>query len=114
MDKLAEDKVFLALTRPSVFMGLPLEAILPIIMVCMVFWGIMHNPFFPLAMFGALYFPARMIVHYDYNAFRLWGLWFQTVFLSKNRKFWGGRELLSRPPVPRREAEAIRQWLNSP
>ena len=32
-DKLAEDKVFLALTRPSVFMGLPLEAILPIIMV---------------------------------------------------------------------------------
>jgi type IV secretion system protein VirB3 len=46
MDKLAEDKVFLALTRPSVFMGLPLEAILPIIMVCMVL-GIMHNPFFP-------------------------------------------------------------------
>jgi type IV secretion system protein VirB2 len=39
MDKIAEDKVFLALTRPSVFMGLPLEAILPIIMVCMVFWG---------------------------------------------------------------------------
>jgi type IV secretion system protein VirB3 len=50
----------------------------------------MHNPFFPLAMFGALYFPARMVVHYDYNAFRLWGLWFQTIFLSKNRKFWGG------------------------
>jgi hypothetical protein len=39
MDKIAEDKVFLALTRPSVFMGLPLEAILPIIMVCMVLWG---------------------------------------------------------------------------
>lgn len=46
-DKLAEDKVFLALTRPSVFMGLPLEAILPIIMVCMVIWGIFHNPFYP-------------------------------------------------------------------
>lgn len=89
-DKLAEDKVFFALTRPSVFMGLPLEAIMPIIMVCMVLWGIMHNPFYPLALFGALYFPARMVVHYDYNAFRLWGLWFQTVFLSKNRKFWGG------------------------
>ena len=89
-EKLAEDKVYLAMTRPSVFMGLPLEAILPIIMVCMVVWGIMHNPFFPLALFGALYFPARMIVHYDFNAFRLWGLWFQTVFLSRNRKFWGG------------------------
>jgi type IV secretion system protein VirB3 len=69
-------------------MGLPLEAILPIIMVCMVF-GDHAQSLLPLAMFGALYFPARMIVHYDYNAFRLWGLWFQTVFLSKNRKFWG-------------------------
>jgi type IV secretion system protein VirB3 len=39
MEKIAEDKVFLALTRPSVFMGLPMEAILPIIMVCMVLWG---------------------------------------------------------------------------
>jgi type IV secretion system protein VirB3 len=68
----------------------------------------MHNPFFPLAMFGALYFPARMIVHYDYNAFRLWGLWFQTVFLSKNRKFWG-RELCSRSPGTRRQAEAFRK-----
>ena len=27
VEKLAEDKVFLAMTRPSVFMGLPLEAI---------------------------------------------------------------------------------------
>lgn len=44
IDKLAEDKVFLAMTRPSVFMGLPLEAILPIIMVCMVIWGVLHNP----------------------------------------------------------------------
>ncbi|QDK35998.1 type IV secretion system protein VirB3 [Sphingomonas sp. IC081] len=89
-EKIAEDKVFLALTRPSVFMGLPLEAILPIIMVCMVVWGIVGNPFYPLALFGALYFPARMIVHYDFNAFRLWGLWFQTTFVSKNRTFWGG------------------------
>jgi type IV secretion system protein VirB3 len=39
MEKIAEDKVFLALTRPSVFMGLPLEAILPIIMASMAFWG---------------------------------------------------------------------------
>lgn len=90
MEKLAEDKVYLALTRPAVFMGLPLEAILPILMVCMVVWAVMHNPFYPAAIFGALYLPARMIVHYDVNAFRLWGLWFQTVFLSKNRRFWGG------------------------
>ena len=89
-EKPAEDKVFLALTRPSIFMGLPLEAILPIIMICMVLWGIALNPFYPLALFGALYLPARMVIHYDYHAFRLWGLWFQTVFLSRNRRFWGG------------------------
>jgi type IV secretion system protein VirB3 len=90
MEKLAEDKVYLALTRPAVFMGLPLEAILPILMICMLVWAVMHNPVYPAGIFGALYLPARMIVHYDFNAFRLWGLWFQTVFLSKNRKFWGG------------------------
>ncbi|WP_267347021.1 VirB3 family type IV secretion system protein [Sphingomonas sp. GM_Shp_2] len=90
IERPAEDKVFLALTRPAVFMGLPLEAVMPIMMVSMVAWALLHNPLYPAAIFGALYFPARMIVHYDYNAFRLWGLWFQTVFLSKNRKFWGG------------------------
>lgn len=89
-EKLAEDRVFLALTRPAVFMGLPLEAIMPIIMVCMVVWGITHNPIYAGMLFGAMYLPARMIVHYDINAFRLWGLWFQTTFVSQNRKFWGG------------------------
>jgi len=89
-EKLAEDKVYLALTRPAVFMGLPLEAFMPIVMVCMVVWGVVHNPFYPAAIFGALYLPARMIVYYDINAFRLLGLWFQTTFLAKTRKFWGG------------------------
>ena len=108
-DRLAEDKVFLALTRPSVFMGLPLEAILPIIMVCMVFWGVLHNPFYPLALFGALYFPARMIVHYDFNAFRLWGLWFPDRFPVEEPQVLGRRKLLARPTCQGREAEALRQ-----
>jgi type IV secretion system protein VirB3 len=90
MEKLSEDKVYLALTRPAVFMGLPLEAVLPIIMISMIVWGLLHNPFYPLGLFGALYFPARMIVHYDFNAFRLWGLWFQTTYLSRNRGLWNG------------------------
>jgi type IV secretion system protein VirB3 len=56
----------------------------------MVLWGVVHNPFYPLALFGALYFPARMVVHYDFNAFRLWGLWFQTTFISKTASSGGG------------------------
>ena len=90
MEKLAEDRVFLALTRPAVFAGLPLEAFMPIVMTCMVVWGVLHNPFYPLLLFGALYLPARAIVYYDVNSFRLWGLWFQTTYLSKNRRFWDG------------------------
>ncbi len=90
MEKPAEDKVYLALTRPAMFMGLPLEAFMPIVMIAMVVWGVLHNPLYPLFLFGALYLPARAIVYYDFNAFRLWGLWFQTTFLAKNRTFWAG------------------------
>jgi type IV secretion system protein VirB3 len=71
----------------------------------MVLWGVVHNPFYPLALFGALYFPARMVVHYDFNAFRLWAFG-SNHFHLKNRKFWG-RELFSRPPQS--EAQAVRQ-----
>ena len=108
-DKLAEDKIFLALTRPSVFMGLPLEAILPIIMVCMVIWGIFHNPFYPLALFGALYFPARMICHYDFNGVPAVGPVVPDRLSIQEPQVLGGRELLSRPSRQRREAEAFRQ-----
>ena len=90
MARLAEDRVYLALTRPAVFMGLPLDAFMPIVMVCMVVWGVLHNPFYPGLLFIALYLPARAIVYYDINSFRLWGLWFQTTFNCKNRKWWGG------------------------
>lgn len=90
MEKLAEDKVYLALTRPAIFMGLPLEAAMPVVMVPMLIWAGLHNPFYPAIVFVALYFGARMVAYYDVNAFRLWGLWFQTTYLSKNRRFWGG------------------------
>jgi type IV secretion system protein VirB3 len=89
MDKIAEDKVFLALTRPSVFMGLPLEAILRSSWFAWCCGG-RSQPVLSLALFGALYFPARMVVHYDFNAFRLWGLWLQTTFISKTASSGGG------------------------
>ncbi|WP_028641983.1 type IV secretion system protein VirB3 [Novosphingobium acidiphilum] len=89
-ERLVEDKVYLALTRPAVFMGLPLEALMPIGMLCMLVWALLHNPVYPALIFAALYFPARLIVHYEINAFRLIGLYCQTTYLARNKQHWGG------------------------
>ena len=73
-ERLREETLFLAVTRPTMWLGVPLEASLPIALAV-----------------------ARLIVRHDANAFRLLWLWTMTKARSRNRAWWGGS---SYSPLP--------------
>jgi len=87
---LNEDPLFLAMTRPSMFAGLPLEAAMSVLSTGVVVVLVVSNPLYAAAVAGAAYGIARAVVRYDVNMFRLIGLWFATSLKCRTRKFWGG------------------------
>ena len=84
-----EDKVYLALTRPAMFYGVPFEAAL----LCLAVAGfalILADNLFYLLVFFPLFGVARLIVRKDANAFRILFLFLETKAKCVNRPVWGG------------------------
>ncbi|WP_069337685.1 type IV secretion system protein VirB3 [Sphingobium yanoikuyae] len=96
-EKLREEILFLAVTRPTMWMGVPIEASLPIAMAACVTLIISGNPLYAIAFGGAAFAIARLVVRHDANAFRLLMLWTGTKARCRNRKWWGGS---SYSPLP--------------
>ncbi|WOE76742.1 type IV secretion system protein VirB3 [Alterisphingorhabdus coralli] len=89
-DELSADTLYLALTRPALFLGVPLDAamfIFPVAVLCLIWTG---NPLIALAIGGALYFTARLITRRDYNQFRVLSLYLQTAVGNANKGYWKG------------------------
>lgn len=82
--------MFLALTRPALWLGVPLEASLLIAVGSLVLLMVTSNPIYALALGGAFLAAARLIVRSDYNMFRLILLWGQTKGRNSNRGYWAG------------------------
>lgn len=90
MAGIQRDPLFVAATRPALFLGLPLEMAVAIVMIgaLVVIFG--HNPFY-LALLLPLWFGARWLVRYDYNAPRVAWLWFRTKATGAGEnRVWGG------------------------
>ena len=85
-----EDTLFLALTRPALWLGVPLEAALLIAMAAVLMLLLTSNPLYAIGLGGALLAAARLIVRSDYNMFRLIFLWGRTKGRSRNRAWWSG------------------------
>lgn len=68
---LTEDPLFLALTRPTLWFGVPVEATLLIGMASVFVLMVVGNPIWALAIGGALLGAARLIVRTDYNMFKI-------------------------------------------
>jgi len=85
-----EDTLFLALTRPALWLGVPLEAALLIAMAAVLMLLLTSNPLYAIGLGGALLGAARLIVRTDYNMFRLIFLWGRTKARSQNRAYWAG------------------------
>jgi type IV secretion system protein VirB3 len=96
-ERLREETLFLAVTRPTMWLGVPLEASLPIALAACLTLIVSGNPLYAGAIGGACLAVARLIVRHDANAFRLLCLWTMTKARNRNRVWWGGS---SYSPLP--------------
>ena len=96
-DRLREEVLFLAVTRPTMWLGVPIEASTPIALAACVTLIVTSNPLYAIALGAAAFAVARLVVRHDANAFRLLMLWTRTKARCRNRLWWGGS---SYSPLP--------------
>ncbi len=97
LEALAKNPLFLAVTRPALWAGIPIEAAAFLLIVSASALIETNNPIYAAVVVGLGYSISRLIVRHDVNAFRLLFLWSRTKLGSRNRAFWGGS---SYSPLP--------------
>jgi type IV secretion system protein VirB3 len=87
---LVKNPLFLAVTRPALWAGIPIEAavLLLISSASVLIWS--NSPVYAALVVAIGYSMSRLIVRHDVNAFRLLFLWGRTKLGNRNRAFWGG------------------------
>lgn len=107
-ERLTEDPLFLACTRPAMVMGVPMEAMgVNVIVSGVVF--LIGGSLLYLLVAPALHLVFRAICRADHNAFRLLFVYIDTKGRSRNAALWGGSSVSPLPLVRRyRPAELIR------
>lgn len=101
-ERLAEDTLFLACTRPAMFLGVPMEAMGINVIVTAVAFLASHSLLY-LLLAPAVHLVLKAICKTDHNAFRLLWLYVETKGRARNAALWGGS---SATPLPLR-----RRWL---
>ena len=88
-ERVAEDILFLACTRPAMILGVPMEAMgINIILTAIVFLA--GRSLLYLLIAPALHLVFQAICKSDHNAFRLLWLYVETKGRSRNSALWGG------------------------
>lgn len=88
-DRLVEDTLFLACTRPAMVLGAPMEAVgINIILTAITFLA--GRSLGLLFIAPALHLVFQAICKTDPNAFRVLWLWLQTRGRARNCGLWGG------------------------
>lgn len=107
-ERLAEDPLFLACTRPAMVMGVPMEAMgVNVILSGLVF--LIGGSLVYLLVAPALHLVFRAICRTDHNAFRLLFVYVDTKGRARNAALWGGSSPSPLPLVRRyRAAELTR------
>ncbi|WP_375612517.1 MULTISPECIES: type IV secretion system protein VirB3 [unclassified Bartonella] len=88
-DKLTEDTLFLACTRPAMIAGVTVEAMGLNGIGTMILFIMAGNIFF--LTFGVmLHFIFKEILKHDHNKFRILLTWQKTSIFARNSSLWGG------------------------
>ena len=95
-ERLIEDPLFLACTRPAMVMGVPMEAMGVNVIASGVVFLVGGSLLYLLAA-PALHLVFRAICKADHNAFRLLLVFLDTKGRSRNGALWGGS---STSPLP--------------
>lgn len=106
-ERLTEDTLFLACTRPAMVSGVPMEAVgLNVIVSATVFLAA-HSLLY-LLIAPALHVVFRAICKHDHNAFRVLWMFVDTKGRSRNGAAWGGS---SSTPLPLRRRYTLQEVL---
>lgn len=92
-----KDTLFLAVTRPALWAGIPIEAAVLLLIASASVLIQSNSPVYAGLVVAFGYSMSRLIVRHDVNAFRLLFLWGRTKLGGRNRAFWGGS---SYTPLP--------------
>jgi type IV secretion system protein VirB3 len=101
MERLEEDTLYVAATRPALVMGVPLVVAAILLMVAGLVIIVIQNPLYEMLM-GPLWLGAKAVVSRDYNAMSVLLLFLQTSGRSVDSGDWGGASVSPDPIRVRR------------
>ncbi|MET4682649.1 type IV secretion system protein VirB3 [Brevundimonas faecalis] len=105
-ERLAEDPLFLACTRPAMILGVPMEAMgVNVIVSGLVF--LIGGSLVYLLVAPVLHLVFRAVCRTDHNAFRLLFLYVDTKGRARNGAIWGGSSPSPLPLVRRHRAAEL-------
>jgi type IV secretion system protein VirB3 len=96
MEPLETDTLYLAATRPALFMGVPLTIGVGFMMLGGFIIVLLENPLYELVLIP-LWLAARVLVARDYNAVGIAVLFLRTAGRSVDSIMWGGASVASLP-----------------
>src|SRR3546814_19998615 len=100
--------LFLAVTRPALWAGIPIEAAVLLLITSASVLIESNSPIYAALVVAFGYSISRLIVRHDVNAFRLLFLWGRTKLGNRNRVFWGGSRYSPLPLGGMRRSEERR------
>lgn len=102
MEPLESDTLYLAATRPALFMGVPLVMAVAFMMLGGFIIVVLENPLYELVLIP-LWLAARVLVARDYNAVGVTVLFLRTAGRSVDSSVWGGATVTPLPiRIPKR------------
>ncbi len=102
MEPLEADTLYLAATRPALFMGVPLVLAVGFMMLGGFIIVLLENPIYELVLIP-LWLAARVLVSRDYNAVSVMVLFLRSAGRSVDGSMWGGASVTPLPiRVPKR------------
>ena len=104
MEPLEEVPLFVAAPRPALVAGMPIGLAVAFLMAFALIMIFGENPLYELVLVP-VWFGARLLVRYDYNAVRIVALWLQSSARSIDAHRWGGA---SPAPFPLRRSHRPR------
>jgi type IV secretion system protein VirB3 len=96
MERLEEETLYLAATRPALFAGVPLPLAGIMLMAAGFVIVLLKNPLYELVMLP-LWFGAKVLVARDYNAVNVAMLYLRTAARSIDSADWGGASVSPNP-----------------
>lgn len=96
MEPLEIDTLYLAATRPALFMGVPLIVAVAFMMLGGFIIVLLENPFYELVLIP-LWLAAKVLVSRDYNAVGVAFLFLRTAGRAADSVRWGGASVAPLP-----------------